>query len=1113
MKCKPGVLILFSWLIIHGITDVNAQPSGISVCSSPLKGYIRRISGDTILYRSYRNDVKWAMLTRVTTGKMAIEWEAEALPASYSNNEVCYTWIAGYSSGTSSGNRTFDLYVNDEKWLSFTTIAKWKGKDWSIQGKNNSVLSFELKTKDHIDDVYGNMYLKIPAASLKPGVPLRLKVVGENAVSNDWYMTFMYRMEEKVKISPLPALTRKDGKEQQLIETDIDHINTSGKAMITLDKLINYYDLSFGLNRIEIPYPAVHSKVVIPVSVTIDGKLFSKTMITLSPVKIIRLYMIPHSHNDIGYSDLQDTVKKKQIRNIYDAMSLIRKSASYPPEARFKWNVEILWAVDKFMETASDKDKAEFITAVKNGDIQLNALYAGVLTGLCRPEEFYHLVSYALELNQKYGFHINTAMASDIPGFTWNIVPALAQSGIKYFTSGPNYMPGMPDGGDRVGKSNTAWGDKPFYWLSPSGKEKVLFWMAGKGYSWFHSWTLGRVGENIKTDLFAYINDLAASGYPYDMVQLRYTVDSDNGPVDPNLSDFVKNWNEKYISPEFVISTSSVMFENFEKKYGSTLPSFSGDLTPYWEDGALSVAAELAMNRQASERLVQAEILFSMTKPDKYDEARFNEAWKNVLLFDEHTFGAWNCVSDPDNPFVTEQWNYKRQFALNADSQSKDLLNEAASSGESLKISPSYEVINTNSWTRTDVVILNCNFSGSNIVVKDENHTEVPSQHLSDGKVAFLASYVPALGSKFFYISNQPPSARSGIDKIPDLVLSDGQIVAGIDSLTGAIRFLRYHGKNLVNLCDQSGLDEYLYVPGPDPDKKGSDNVNHISVKEDGSVLTTFYIRSEAPGCRSFDREITCYGGMGRLDIRNIVDKEKIRDKESVHFGFPFDLSAGKLRYDLGWATVRAGTDQLAGACQDFYCAQRWVDISDNTHGITMTVNESPLIEPDGITSEVRNNNGYRTWKTGFPTTSTVFSYAMNNYWHTNYKADQEGKAVFSYSLLPHDDFNNSQATRFGIERSQPFIVRRASQDNFIKSPLLTISVPDVIISSIKPVNSGRSLLVRLYNTGSHEVETKISSGQKIQLYLSDPTENKGKKIDIIKIPVSGIVTVLIEKE
>ena len=65
-----------------------------------------------------------------------------------------------------------------------------------------------------------------------------------------------------------------------------------------------------------------------------------------------------------------------------------------------------------------------------------------------------------------------------------------------------------------------------------------------------------------------------------------------------------------------------------------------GDFTPYWEDGAGSSAHETAINRNAAERLVQAETLLAMLNPAKYPAEQFADAWRNVLLYDEHTWGA-----------------------------------------------------------------------------------------------------------------------------------------------------------------------------------------------------------------------------------------------------------------------------------------------------------------------------------------------------------------------------------------------------------------------------------------------------------------------------------------
>ncbi len=66
-------------------------------------------------------------------------------------------------------------------------------------------------------------------------------------------------------------------------------------------------------------------------------------------------------------------------------------------------------------------------------------------------------------------------MISDVPGLTWGVVPALAQNGVKYISNGPNANWANMDG-DRIGYVRVQWEHNPFYWQSPSGREKVLYW-------------------------------------------------------------------------------------------------------------------------------------------------------------------------------------------------------------------------------------------------------------------------------------------------------------------------------------------------------------------------------------------------------------------------------------------------------------------------------------------------------------------------------------------------------------------------------------------------------------------------------------------------------------
>jgi uncharacterized Fe-S radical SAM superfamily protein PflX len=63
------------------------------------------------------------------------------------------------------------------------------------------------------------------------------------------------------------------------------------------------------------------------------------------------------------------------------------------------------------------------------------------------------------------------------------------------------------------------------------------------------------------------------------------------------------------------------------------------------------------------------------------------------------------------------------------------------------------------------------------------------------------------------------------------------------------------------------------------------------------------------------------------------------------------------------------------------------VDRLNGEKGVTWATVDAPLVEVGAIAAET-------PWMRTIAPSSTLFSYVMNNYWHTNYKADQEGPTV-----------------------------------------------------------------------------------------------------------------------
>ena len=1087
-------------------------PAPASSSDAPwLNGWAKSISGETIGYHSPYPDATSALLVRATDGTMAVEWETVPVPADFAGPEATFVLLAGLA--TQKGAHRFTLSADGEELLAFRTSDDASRRDWDVGGKDGVSLAFKTTLVDQFQELFGFMFLKLPKSRLHPGRPVRLRIGSESGASRDWVMVFQYDLKSGFNAYEEQALVRRRASLMQSVRVEISHVAPPAEAAVSLDGgPPTVLRLETGYNAVYLPVEAVTAEKDIEIRLEIGGRPAGRRTVRLAPVVKREIYLLPHSHVDIGYSDLQVVIEKNHWKYIEQAIELARRTADYPPGARFKWNTEVLWPAETYLRQASPEKRAAFLEAVRKGWIGLQALLANELTGLCSPEELFRLTEFSRALGREAGVPVPSAMITDIPSYSWSVVPALARSGVRYLSSGPNYMPNLTDGGDRIGGALKAWGDKPFYWISPSGEDRILFWMAGRGYSWFHGLNMGSLSLQNRQPIFDYMKTLADAGYPYAMVQVRYTTGGDNGPPDPNLSDFVKAWNEEYESPRFVIATSQEMFEEFERRYGGALPSVKGDFTPYWEDGAASTARETGMNRASAARLVQAETLWSMIDPAPFPAAAFTEAWRQALLWDEHTWGAADSISDPDGANAVTQWAYKQAFALEADKRSRELFEAAlgarpASAGgaSSGAAASAVDIFNTNSWDMTDVVLLSRTLSAAGDRVTDDAGRPVPSQRLTSGELAVLAARVPAFGAKRCSIApGRPEAVPAGSEvRAAGEALASAELSLRLDPASGAVASLKSLAGSAaaIEFVDSSspGLNAYLYVPGKDP--KGARGVSsaRISVLDAGPLVASLLVESNAPGANGLRREVRICAGSDRVDFLDTLDKSKVRDKESVHIAFPFKIADGAVRLDLGWGTIRPDADQIAGSCRDFFCVQNSADISGPRGGVTWVSLDAPLVEVGAMTDESPGDKNLRAWRASVGPSQTLYSYALNNYWHTNYKADQAGPIPLRYSIRLHGAYDPDEAAKFGLERSRPLVAAAAGPSaaagpgTRAAKPLFGLATDGLIATSLRPSLDGRGWILRLYNPSDRAREGRLAAGGAVS--RSDAEESRGEPV------------------
>ncbi len=1058
---------------------VNISEAAVSKGAPPvvtyLNGYRRTLAGQLIQYRSSHPDAEVALLVRARNDVRNIVWETDTVPRKYAGEVYRFIWLAGLErEGFQNLNEVhpFDMLVNGERWFTFKNRKDSTARHWSENAPNGSVLSFDATVVDRVGDLFGTMMLEIPRQVIPAGKPLKIEVIGEDAESGDWFMTFQYSFSFEPRVRTEPVLRREQQGASQLLRLSMDNLHKGRMIQISFGtNVVTSQSLEIGSNIFFIPLRAVQTAKKIALSFTLSGTPVASRTVTATPVNKREIYLLSYSHNDIGYTDLQPNIEKKQWRNMDEALRIIAQTKDYPPEARYKWNMEVLWALDGYLRERPEAVRQEVVEAIRNGSIGLNGLYANVLTGLANAVEMNHFTEFARNLKSKYQFEISTALVSDIPGFTWGIVTALAHSGVKYFSISPNP-------GDRIGSTIKDLGDRPFYWVSQSGQERLLTWVAAASYASFHEGDLTKLGDE---KIFKLLRKLDDSNYSYEIVQLPYTIGGDNGPPDPRLSDFVRRWNETYESPRLLIATHAEMFREFERRYGASLPTYSGDFTPYWEDGAASSAFETMMNRQASDRLIQTEAAWAMRDPRSYPAEEIARAWRNAVLYDEHTWGAHNSVSEPDLPFVKGQWEIKRRFATDADSMSRDLLAGAIGRRGTTRLDSIFSVINTQSWSRTDLVLLPADHSSAGDLVVDQLGNAIPSQRLSTGELAVLIKDLPALSAKRYRIKHGKALDPASV-KAQTNMLQNRTIRISINPANGSLEsmMLRKNSINLVDLSKGSGLNEYLYVPGKDPrDAKRLQNVM-VRPGEQGGVISSLIVEADAPGCNAYSYEVRLMTDLDRIDIINKIDKKAVRTKEAIHLAFPFSLPDGELRYDVAWGIVRPELDQIPGSCKNFFSVQSWVDVSNSESGVTWSTPDAPLIEIGSITAE-------KPWMSDITPARNFYSYLMNNYWHTNYKADQEGPASFRFSIRPHGKFDPVEAVKFGVEQRQPLIVSFSDSAAIRQVPLFEFASTDVLALSTRPIGPSGALHVTLYNPTSKPQAVELKwKGKAMKVFVSD---------------------------
>jgi hypothetical protein len=1052
-----------------------------------INGFTRKVSGTDFEYHSCIPGLRSSILVRASNGKDYMEWETAVVPGNISEKYATFVWIAAL--GSSPGTARMDLSIDGTPAFSFHADGR---ESWDLTGKDGSVLSFRSVMTDQFGDRHGYMILRIPDWHVVPGRPLLLRVTGSAANLTSWYMTYRKPVETGVTLNAFPAILRNHGNPLQLVEAGIFYFGKKKEALIYANgKLTGKAMLEFGYNAVNLGLPAVDRSTKVRIKV-VAGDFVTNTSVTLDPVRKWKISFIQHAHTDIGYTRSQTEILAEHLRYIDYALDYCDATDRYPVNAQFRWTCEASWPVDEYLRCRPAAQVERLIRRIREGRIEVTGMYFNFDE---IPDE--QVLAASLKAAGRIrdaGIPVTVAMQNDVNGIGWCLNDYLSGLGVKYLNMGTH------------GHRALICFDRPtmFWWESPSGNRMLTF--RAEHYMTGNTVMEVQTGDfdKFKNNLLNYLMGLASKGYPFDEMAIQHSgYLTDNSPPSTFMSELIVKWNELFEWPELSTSTAGTFFTGMESLHGSEFPVIRGAWPDWWTDGFGASAREVAATRTASASLMAASSGLSMAAiagiklPSETgnDISLANEA---LLFYTEHTTGYSESVREPCSQPTMEQRALKESYAWEAVRRTASIQESAMGLLQSMfsnEPDPSLLVFNTLSWTRSGMATVYIDHQivprGNNAIVYDTGGMRLATQplsHRSDGTYwAIWIDSIPPFGYKKLIVRTETATENSSPDGT-DLLenrwyrirtdLKKGTVTSLVDKELNA---------ELIASNSEYGLGEFILEQLGNRSQMESRMLNDFIRKpldtvwfdsaSEGGIWNSirFYGESEtAVGPRGFMFEIRLHNMEKRIELAFSIIKKSITGPESFYIAFPFALKGGKHYTEVAGGVIETGVDQIKGSSNDWYTVQNFTSVRNDSMQIVLGSNEMPLMQFGAI-----NTGRYLAGAT--PQTTGIFSWPMNNYWVTNFNADQRGGHTWTYYLTSASDNSDGFASRFGWGARVPLLTRilpgGGPGDSMSEGSFIEGWPEDVVIISALPSADGNSVILHLRETGGRGKVLNLING------------------------------------
>ena len=825
-------------------------------------------------------------------------------------------------------------------------------------------------------------------------------------------------------------------------------------------------------------------------------------------------------HVDIGYTNWAEGVLQKYCNDMLEeTLQSLDETADLPKEEQFVWTIPG-WPLKYMLENSSPDKSKRLGKAIEEGRIIPHALPATFETEAGDPESLVRGLSFTSEINRQYGLpEARDAKLTDVPSHSWALPTILKNAGVDFLHLGCNPGSASPE--------------VPvlFWWQGPDSTQVLTFYWAEY------------YGSGI----------LPPKDWPYKTwLAMIHTHENTGAPSPVEVAELLKTAKEEMPGVNIKIGRLSDFYDLLMKE-NPEIPVVVGDMPDTWIHGYMSKPRETKLSKYLQRETYNTEILNTQlnhwTGRNIIIENYINDAFENINLYDEHTFGI--ALSHGNQ----HKWTYDDEFKINkslgyydyAESSWKEKANRIWTAErilvpvrnktlKDLASSINLEgkrivVYNPLPWPRNGRVTM---FDG----VYQKKFQIYGLRDMDSGKtipvfedynlISFDAEMVPPLGYKTYIPVLEPVNSQTSlfVDEQSGII-ENGFFRLKIDRQKGSLTsvFDKQNNIQLVDMNSDEGFGQYfLERPGNDvidaynkayikPGAEGwaydemirppipqekrlvyKGTCEKIVYQNMGNALraTVFGKLNDSDGQR-YMVSYTLYENQPYIEITWGVDGKKPNPlPEAGWLAFPFNLEDPEYRLYRTGGIVDPEKDFINNTNHDYYFLNTSMTLFDES-GTGMAINSpnSPGISIDS--PGLFRFSGNRELNTG-----KVFVNLFNTQWGTNFTEWIEGSFSSKLHIWSYKNYDSekcfispSEETRMPLKG----VFFDGDKGNLpARQAGLSLSRKGILVTSYREVEDGTELRLWEQAGNSGLCQINLLNGSKYE--KAYPCNLRGSIID-----------------